>query len=227
MLRSINKYPLLSQLNPSSPGSEAYRTLRTKLQYAMSREAARTILVTSAQMNEGKSMTVANLGMAFALADKETLIIDADLRNPTMHHIFQKSNRLGLTHILENGCQPYEVIRDTDIPRLSLITSGESPSNPTELLASKAANTMLAELKDRYDVIIIDSPPFLAMADAQILSGLCDGTVLVVKSGKVKRKAIQKVKAGLEYAGARLLGAILNDMKRNDRNYYDYGKRFG
>lgn len=223
MSRTTNKRPIITDINPKSPISEAYRTLRTNIEFSSFDEQIKVIMLTSAGPGEGKSTTAANLAVAFAQADKKVLIMDADLRKPTLHHTFSKTNRWGLTNIIAGQAITKDVISQTEINNLDLLASGPIPPNPSELLASKRMSALLEELKLIYDIIIVDTPPALAVADAQIMSTKCDGVILVIDSGKVKREVALKVKTNLEHVNARILGAVLNNIDRkNAESYYYY-----
>lgn len=180
-------------------------------------------MVTSAGPGEGKSTTITNLAVVYAQSDKRVVLIDADLRKPTMHHTFNCTNRWGITSVLSGQANLSEVVRTTAIPNLSIITAGPIPPNPSEMLASKRMVATLEELKEQFDIILIDTPPALAVTDAQIVASKCDGVVLVMDSGKVKREMALKAKANLEYVKARILGVVLNNMDRkNAESYYYY-----
>ncbi|MCR8632405.1 CpsD/CapB family tyrosine-protein kinase [Paenibacillus radicis (ex Xue et al. 2023)] len=223
MLLSTNSRPLITHENPKSPISEAYRTLRTNIQFSAIDEELRVLMVTSAGPGEGKSTTITNLAVVYAQSDKRVVLIDADLRKPTMHHTFNCTNRWGITSVLSGQANLSEVVRTTAIPNLSIITSGPIPPNPSEMLASKRMVATLEELKEQFDIILIDTPPALAVTDAQIVASKCDGVVLVMDSGKVKREMALKAKANLEYVKARILGVVLNNMDRkNAESYYYY-----
>ncbi|TVY10390.1 CpsD/CapB family tyrosine-protein kinase [Paenibacillus cremeus] len=223
MLPSTNKRPIITHENPKSPISEAYRTLRTNIEFSAIDEEIKVIMVTSAGPGEGKSTTITNLAVAYAQADKRVVLIDADLRKPTMHHTFQMSNRWGLTNVLSGQATLQEVVRETEIVHLDVITSGPIPPNPSEMLASKRMTAFLDELRGKYDVILIDTPPALAVTDAQLVATKCDGVVLVIDSGKVKRDMAIKAKANLDYVKAKILGVVLNNMDRkNAESYYYY-----
>lgn len=185
-------------------------------------------MVTSAGPGEGKSTTITNLAVAYAQSDMHVVLIDADLRKPTMHHTFNLSNRIGLTNALSSRGMVSDVIRETKIPNLSVITSGPIPPNPSEMLASKRMGVLLEELKEQYDMILIDTPPALAVTDAQIVASKSDGVILVIDSGKVKREIAMKAKANLDYVKARILGVVLNNMNRKSSEsyyYYYYGNK--
>jgi capsular exopolysaccharide synthesis family protein len=215
---------LITELNPKSPISEAYRALRTNIQFSSIDEPVKVILVTSAQPEEGKSTTIANLAVTYAQEGKRVLIVDADLRKPTMHRYMSASNRLGLSNLLTGQFKVEDVIMDTYIPNLSLITSGTVPPNPSELLSSKRMVALLSQLREEYDMVLIDSPPILAVTDSQIISAICDGVVMVINHGKVKREAAKRGLSQLEHVKARVLGVVLNnkEISRNESSYYYY-----
>lgn len=227
MSNSTNKRPIITHQNPKSPISEAYRALRTNIQFSSIDEELKVIMVTSAGPGEGKSTTLINLAVAYAQSDKNVLVIDADLRKPTMHHTLQVSNRWGLTNLLTNQLTIREVLQDTSIPNLSIISSGPIPPNPSEILASKKMVSILDELKQQYDIILIDAPPAIAVTDSQIIATRSDGVILVVDSDKVKRDAALKAKQNLENVRARILGVVLNNVDRKNKDayyYYYYGE---
>jgi capsular exopolysaccharide synthesis family protein len=222
MSQPINSRSVIVDLNPKSPISEAYRTLRTNIAFSGIDSEIRTIMITSARAGEGKTTTAANLAAAYAQADKEVILVDADLRKPMLHYLFNVSNRGGLSSILANQYGVRELIRDTHIHNLSVITSGPIPPNPSEMLASNRMGQLLQELSEIYDVVIIDSAPALAITDAQVVAAKCDGVLLVVDSGKVKKDLARKVMANMEHVKARVLGVVLNNVNRNDAEAYYY-----
>ncbi|NOU88994.1 polysaccharide biosynthesis tyrosine autokinase [Paenibacillus sp. LMG 31460] len=227
MSNSTNKRPIITHQNPKSPISEAYRTLRTNIQFSSIDEELKVIMVTSAGPGEGKSTTLVNLAVAYAQADKKVLVIDADLRKPTMHHTLQVSNRWGLTNLLTNQLTIQEVLQETSIPNLSIISSGPIPPNPSEILASKRMVSILDELKLQFDIILIDAPPAIAVTDSQIIATRSDGVILVVDSDKVKRDIALKAKQNLDNVRARILGVVLNNVDRKNKDayyYYYYGE---
>jgi capsular exopolysaccharide synthesis family protein len=180
-------------------------------------------MLTSAGPGEGKSTTASNLAVAYAQSDKRVLVIDADLRKPTMHHTFMKTNRWGLSNVVSGQSAPAEVIVETHVHNLFLMPSGPVPPNPSEMLASKRMTVMLEELKESFDVIIIDTPPALAVTDAQVVATKVDGVLIVIDYGKVKREAAMKVKANLQHVNARMLGVVINNVDRkNGEGYYYY-----
>lgn len=213
---------LITESNPKSPISEKYRMLRTNIEFSFIDYKLQVIMVTSSKPNEGKSTTTANVAVAFAQSNKRVLLIDADLRKPSQHHIFGKSNRVGLTNVLFKQKLLEEVIQSTDTDNLSIIHAGPTPPNPSELLSSMQMASLLSKARELYDVIIIDTPPILSVTDAQIVATLSDGVVLVVDSGKVKKELALKAKAYLEHVNAKLIGVVLNNINRNDSDSYTY-----
>jgi len=217
---------LVAYTNGNSPLAEAYRTLRTNIMFSAIDRPVRTILVTSAEPGDGKTTTVANLAVTYAREGKRTLIVDADLRKPSLHYMFMRSNRSGLTHALLRENDWPDIVQKTDIAGLHLMTAGSIPPNPTEVLSSKRLQELVEEWRQRYDVVLFDTPPLLAVTDAMILSALCDGVILVVKAGKTKIPAARKVLGQLEFAKARMLGTVLNHKKssRGSGYHYAYGR---
>lgn len=225
MSQSPNKEArqLISISNPKSPISEAYRTLRTNISFSAIDDELKVIMITSAGPGEGKSTTVANLAATYAQSEKRTVLVELDLRKPTVHKTFKLSNRLGISHVLTKQATLDEVIQDTAVPNLSAITAGMIPPNPSELVGSKSLGTILEQLKEQFEQIIIDTPPVLALTDAQLIATHCDGVVLVAESGKVKRSALRDAKERLQVVKAKIIGVVLNNVKRKEKdNYYYY-----
>src|SRR5699024_3622263 len=215
---------LIAKLNPRSPVSEQYRTIRTNLQFASIDKELESMLVTSSGPGEGKSMTTANLAVVYAQQGKKVLLIDADLRKPTVHYTFRLDNLRGLSNILVNEATIEDTAYSTGIGNLDVISSGPIPPNPSELLGSKRMEGLIQEANSSYDLIIFDTPPVLAVTDAQILGNVVDGTILVVRSGQTEYELAIKAKEALEPARAKLLGTVLNDReKTSTTNYYYYG----
>lgn len=213
---------LITKMNPRSPISEQYRTIRTNLQFASVDKDLSSMMVTSAGPSEGKSLTTANLAVTFAQQEKKVLLIDADLRKPTLHYTFRLDNSLGLSSVLIGDQSIEQVVRKSDLDNLHLIPSGPIPPNPSELLGSKAMENFLATAKNFYDMVIFDTPPVLAVTDGQILSRLCDGVLLVTRSKQTETDAGKKAVDLLKQVDANLLGAVLNDVEAKHSNYYYY-----
>lgn len=203
--------------------SEQFRTIRTNITFSRPDEELKTILVTSSTSGEGKSTTAANLGVVFAQEGKRVLIIDGDLRKPTLHQTFKTFNKMGLSNVLVRKATFNEAIQETFIVGLYVLTSGPIPPNPAELLSSTAMDTLIQDTKKDFDIIIFDAPPLLIVSDAQILSNKCDGTLLIANSGVVEKEVIQKATAILTASQAKILGVVLNNyVSPSNKHYYDY-----
>lgn len=213
---------LITALNPKSPISEQYRTIRTNIQFSSVDHEIRSIMITSTGPGEGKSTTAANLAVVFAQQGKQVLLIDADLRKPTVHYTFRLQNIHGLTSVLLRNATLQEAVSISEIDHLDVLTSGPIPPNPAELLSSRSMVELLKEAYDQYDIVIIDSPPLLAVADAQILANQVDASIMVVASGKTEREAALKGKESLLSAKSKLLGVVLNGKPQKDSHYYYY-----
>ncbi|MCJ7497412.1 MAG: CpsD/CapB family tyrosine-protein kinase [candidate division Zixibacteria bacterium] len=222
---------LVTHFEPKSPISEAYRTFRTNLQFARLDSPLRTILVTSSGPGEGKSTTVANLAITMAQMGTKTLLIDSDLRRPVLHSIFSLQRNPGLTNYLAGNVPLVEIIQSTPIENLSLLTCGVLPPNPSELLGSKKMKMLLEELKEKYEMILFDSPPVIAVTDAAVLSTLLDGVVLIASSGHTSREALVRATTLLQNVNGRLIGGVLNKIKvesvYGSYNYYYYYHYYG
>ncbi|MFH1862115.1 MAG: polysaccharide biosynthesis tyrosine autokinase [bacterium] len=215
---------LITNFSPKSPVSEAYRSLRTNILFANLDKTLKTIVVSSSATKEGKSTTVANLAITMAQMGSRVVIIDADLRRPTIHNIFKIERRIGLTNALLGMYTLDEVIKPSGIDNLDVITAGDIPPNPSELLSSGAMRKVLSVLAQRYDLILMDSPPLIAVTDAAVLSTKADGMLLVVSSGYVTRKEVTRAIQLLNNVKANLIGVLLNglDIKRIYGSYYYY-----
>lgn len=222
--KNSNSRKLVTAVDPRSPISEQYRTIRTNIQFSSVDQEIKSIMVTSAGSGEGKSTTAANMAVVFAQQEKRVLLVDADLRKPTVHYTFNATNNHGLTSVLTKVKSLKEAMTSTEIDHLSVLTSGPIPPNPAELLGSNRMKELLEEVKEEFDIIIFDTPPTLAVTDAQILANICDGVLLVLFSGKTEIEHVQKTKELLLSAKGKLLGAILNHKKsKKTDHYYYYG----
>lgn len=218
-----NAQPLLVALfKPKSPVSEQYRTLRTNILFSSVDQELKTLLVTSTVPGEGKTTTAANLAVVFAQQGKRTLLVDADLRKPSIHEMFDIDNQKGLTTVLTKQT----TLEDTMVQRgedtLYILSSGPLPPNPAELLGSRAFETFFTTAKETFDIVLYDTPPVLVVTDAQIIAHKCDGTILVTSANKTEKQDAVKAKDLLENAGAKLLGAVLNQKKRSRARYHYY-----
>ena len=214
---------LLSNLPTKSLISEQYRTIRTNIQFSSPDIDIRSIMISSSSPEEGKSTTAANLAIVFAQQGKKVLLIDTDLRKPTVHYSFNRINVVGVTNILVNRLPLNEAIEPTDFENLYVLTSGPIPPNPSELLASEAMKQLMNVLYREYELLIFDTPPLLAVTDAQILANLCDASILVISSGKTEFNEVKKSKGLLESASSKFLGVVLNNRKmKKHSSYYIY-----
>jgi capsular exopolysaccharide synthesis family protein len=203
--------------------SEAYRAIRTALFFGTPREQAITILVTSPDRLEGKTTLVSNLGIAMAQAGQKTLILDADLRKPMQHRVFSMNGHgRGLTDVLTGTAALDEAIRTTEVRGLDVLAGGPSVPNPSELLSCRTFARVLEQLKQKYDRILVDSPPVGLLTDAQILATLCGLTLLVLRAEKSTRIFAQRARDALLTVGARLVGVVVNDVPRRDARYSHY-----
>lgn len=215
---SIN---LITHTNRKSPVSEAYRTLRTNIQFSSIDQKVKTMVVTSANMGEGKTTTVSNLAETFAQAGNRVLIVDADLRRPRVHKLFNLENQEGLTNLLVGQKDLKKVIR-TSGSEVHVITSGPVPPNPSELLGSQKMKEFVQLLSEHYDIVLFDTPPVNAVTDAAILSTFVDGVVLAVASGRTDIEGGKRAMKSLQAVNANLLGAVMTMMPISKKGYYGY-----
>lgn len=216
---------LIVHSQAKSPIAEAYRTLRTNIQFSKIDGDLKTIMFTSAGPGEGKSTTTANTAVALAQTGKKVILIDCDLRKPVQHKIFCKKNR-GVTNFLVEECLVDSLIQATEIDNLRIVTSGPIPPNPSELLGSKRMLELIKCLSEQTEYLIIDAPPVVAVTDASVLASKVDGVVLVLNSMLVKPEMAQKAKENLVKAKGNILGVVLNRVEIDDEHayyYYYYG----
>jgi capsular exopolysaccharide synthesis family protein len=217
---------LIANLDPKSPISEQYRTIRTNIQYSSVDKEIKTLMVTSSGPAEGKSTTVANLAVVFAQLGKKVLLVDADLRKPTVHRTFGVNNLFGFTTVLTKQATLGSTVLETDEKDLYILTSGPVPPNPAELISSKSMEQFIEEAKEQFDYVLFDTPPLLAVADPQILANKVDGSIFVVFSGKTDIDQAKKAKELLENAQSKLVGVVLNHKEvKNNEYYYYYGAK--
>lgn len=216
---------LIKDISTFSPLMEAYRSLRTNINFAAVGNQVRSIVITSSVPAEGKSTTVANLAMAMALDGRRVIIVDADLRRPSAHKIFKVDSSPGLTDILVGTHSIDDTIHPTTEKNVMLIPAGSPPPNPAELLGSAAMGKLIDDLEDRADIVLFDSPPALAVADAIVLASRANGVLLVVAYGETKKTSTKKAIETLSRANANILGTVLNRMDGPAGGYY-YGKYY-
>jgi non-specific protein-tyrosine kinase len=236
---------LITVSNPRSPTSEAFRVLRTGIQFSSVDTANRTLLVTSSISEEGKSTITANLAVVMAEAGNDVLLVDTDLRRPTQHHIFDLPNKRGLTSLLlefdateeDEAIQAKvnEIVQATRVEGLQVLTCGPIPPNPSELLGSTKMKSLLSTLADHFDFVVLDSPPLLSVTDAAVLSVQTDSTLLVAWSGKSRKAHVKQAVEQLRDVKANVVGCVLNALSPRDEGYnfyyyyrdpyYSYGER--
>jgi tyrosine-protein kinase Etk/Wzc len=240
---------LVSQFVPKSPVAEAYRSLRTNLEFTKLARPARSFLITSSTLEEGKSTTVANLALALAQGGKRVLIIESDLRRPLIHTYFGLSREPGLTEVLLGTLDWRDaqrsladvflgvldmnsLVRTPGLENVSFITSGILPANPAELLGADPMQSLIREVTEEFDVVLLDSPPVLPVTDAAVLASQVDGVVLVYQLGRAGRGLLRRAKSHLKTVQADLRGVILNDIKAevsefsSAEYYYQYYSRY-
>ena len=213
---------LVTQNDPKNPTAEAYRVIRTSVQFAQAGKELQTIALTSCTPNEGKSTTIANLAVVLTQAGKSVLLIDCDMRNPTVHKNFNLSNKIGLSSCISMGTALADAVQATGIEGLDALTAGVIPPNPSELLGSERMQNVLQRAKEQYDYVLIDTPPVLPVTDSLVLGRMVDGLILVIDSGEIKVEMAREVKNQLVHAGANILGVVLNKV-RSEHHGYGYG----
>jgi capsular exopolysaccharide synthesis family protein len=213
---------LITLTDTGSPQAEAYRSIRTNLLFSDAVRGLKTIVITSPTPGEGKSTTAANLAAAYAQQGLKVLLVDCDLRKARIHQIFGLSKHPGLTDLILGRAPWEEVVRDVSLEGLRILTSGNPPPNPSELLGGARMRKALELFRSPFDIVILDTPPLIAGPDAAILGSACDGVVLVVRAGQTEREAAQQAIRQLYTVGARVLGAVLNDPNGELPRYSSY-----
>lgn len=209
--------------NPTSIISEQVRTIRTNIQFSMVDQKLQTLLVTSATPESGKTTIATNIAAAFAAENNQVLLVATDMRKPRLQKIFKTENIRGLSNLITNPALKVEdITTKTYIENLSVISCGPIPPNPSELLNSNRMTKLIEEMKEQYDLVIFDSPPLLAVTDAQILSTKVDGTIFVIPAGDVKVDEIQQASERLKNVNAKVLGTVLNKVEPKEDAYYYY-----
>ena len=212
---------LVTVLDPISAAAEAYRTLRTNLLYALVDDPPKVIVLTSAAQGEGKSTTCANLGVVLAQAEQRTLILDCDLRKPTVHKIFEMRNMGGVVDLLSGQWSLQETWKEP-VRGLKVVTTGPIPPNPTELLGSRRFAELLARVREDFDYVLVDAPPVGMVSDAAILATQGDGVLLVLDAQNTRKGALRQAMRSMETIGANVLGAVMNNVKKGRGGYYGY-----
>lgn len=217
---------LVAFKNPKSRAAEAFRTLRTNIQFSGLDDSLSSIVVTSSGPSEGKSTVLINLAITIAQSGKKVLVIDCDLRRPTVHKKLGLPNAEGLTNLLIQDKESFdEVVLTTKVPNLSALTSGPTPPNPAELLGTKRMKSIIRQLTGSFDMVLIDAPPVIAVTDAQILATIAEGTLIVTSYGATEKFGLVKTKELLDKVGAKVLGVVINKVPEKSEHYY-YGKYY-
>ena len=215
---------LITYTDPKSLNAEQFRTIRTNIEFAQLDRQMKSILVSSSIPAEGKSTVASNLGYAIAQTDKKVLIVDADLRKPTVHRTFKLNNEQGLTTLLANSELKFnQIVQHSRELNLYFLPSGPIPPNPSEILGSGRMTLLMQELSQYFDIVIYDAPPITAVTDPQILATKVDGVVLVVRQGYTRKEEVKKAKEALDNVNANLLGYVMNGKDVSDSaGYYAY-----
>jgi len=214
---------LITDVNPKSVVAEQFRTIRTNINFSMPDAEIQTILFTSSSPGDGKSTVAANTAVVFAQEGKRVLLVDSDMRKPTVHYTFHLTNTIGLSNALVRQVTLEEIIHQSSIDNLDVITCGPIPPNPSELISSKSMDSFIKEAKTLYDLIIFDAPPVLSVTDAQILANKCEGTILVISANETEKESILKAKEALVASQATIIGTVLNNyILDKDHYYYQY-----
>lgn len=226
-VHSITSMDHLKLLNANSTFAvkEAYNSIRTNLLFTQQGEKCPIFVITSPTANNGKTINSANLAINFAQMGKKTLIIDADMRNPSLHKLFSLSSRNGLSEILA-GLTDNITVTKTDVENLSILTSGKIPPNPTELLSSPRMDKLLDFVKEHYDCVFIDTPPINIVTDATVFSQKATGYVLIVKTDTTNIPELKVTVSTLQSIDANILGFILNDANSEKKKYYSYYRKY-
>ncbi|MCL4694641.1 MAG: CpsD/CapB family tyrosine-protein kinase, partial [Candidatus Hydrogenedentes bacterium] len=213
---------IVSQHDPKSPISEAYRTLRTTCQLATLHQKPKTVMVTSSVPAEGKTTTAVNMAVTFADSGLRVLVVDTDLRRPHVHHVLRMERGPGLADVLREGYDVHTVIRPTRVENLWIISSGRVPPNPSELIGSDRMKKLLEQLGAEFDLVICDAPSMLVVTDPVLLATEVDTVVHVVSADHARRETVMRGKKLLETARANIAGVVLNNLKATRRHYYYY-----
>ena len=210
------KPDLITLTDPRSPAAEAYRALRTNLTFAALDKPIESLVVTSAAPGEGKSTTLANLAVTMAQGEHRTILVDADLRHPSLHEIFGVSNERGLTTMfVEPEALENPPLVETGVENLWLLPSGPIPPNPADLLGSRRMEEVIEALRQRADILLFDAPPVVVVTDAAVLGTKVDGVLLVVSAGRTRRDHAQRARELLERVHVRIVGAVLTNAPRD------------
>jgi capsular exopolysaccharide synthesis family protein len=212
--------PLIAHNSPKEVIAEQYRLIRSNILFSSIDFDIKSLMITSPESSNGKSTTAANLSIVLAQQGNRVLIVDTDLRKPSIHFAFRVSNISGLTTVLTKESDVEGAVMSTYIPNLEVLSSGPIPPNPSEMLNSQAMLRLMSELNEKYDYVVYDTPPVLAVTDAQIIANRCDGVVLVIASGKTHKDRALKAKELLVKARSKILGVVVNGVEPKQSEYY-------
>jgi len=211
---------LIALKNPKSRSAEAFRTLRTNIQFSSLDTELKSIVVTSSGPGEGKSTVMANLAITMAESGKRIILVDCDFRKPSIHKKMGVTNAIGLTNILVQNVKKEDCMVESTVKNLFILTSGPIPPNPAELLGTKKMRDFIEELKSEFDMVLIDAPPVLAVTDAQILSTIADGVIFVASYGEAQKKALVDAKELIDKVGGKVIGIVFNKVPEAISGYY-------
>jgi capsular exopolysaccharide synthesis family protein len=214
--------PLIALRDPRAAAAEAYRTLRTNIQFSSLDKPLHTLLATSTAPDEGKSTTLANLAVTMAQAEQRVILVDCDLRRPTLHTLFDLPNEAGLTSMILAQEDAPAPLQDTGVTGLSLLTSGPLPPRPADILGSRRMDAVIARLRAVADIVLFDTPPVVAVTDAAVLATRVDGVLLVFQAGKTSRERARQAREILEKVKANIVGVVLNNAQV-EQGYGYYG----
>jgi capsular exopolysaccharide synthesis family protein len=215
-------------IRPKDPISEIYRIIRTRMLFAsVDEKPVKCVLVTSPGPQEGKTVTLCNLGIAISQNAQRVLVVDADMRKPRLHEAFGSQNAVGLSSFLSGQAQFDSVIQRTLIDRVSLVSGGVVPPNPSELLASHKMQEFIDKARTAFDFVLLDTPPVGMLTDAMVVSGLTDGVIVVVESGKTSKRMLARIRQLMEHVKARMIGMIFNKAPAGPSSYYYYSHYYG
>lgn len=217
-----NSAALVALREPRSPAAEAYRTLRTNIQFSSLDKPLRTLLLTSTAPDEGKSMVLANLAITMAQAEQRVLLVDCDLHRPGLHTLFELPNEEGLTTVLLDQSNTTLPLRPTAVAGLHVLTSGPLPPRPADLLGSRRMEAVIARLHDEADMVLFDTPPVTAVTDAAVLATRLDGVLLVMRAGTTRRDRAREARRLLEKVKANIVGVVLNNAPLETTYGYGY-----
>jgi len=211
---------LIALKNPKSRSAEAFRTLRTNIQFSSLDTELKSIVVTSSGPGEGKSTVMSNLAITMAESGKRVILIDCDFRKPSIHKKMGITNSVGLTNILVQNIKKEDCMVESSVKNLFILTSGPIPPNPAELLGTKKMKDFIEELKSEFDMVLIDAPPVLAVTDAQILSTIVDGVIFVASYGEAQKNALVDAKELINKVGGKVIGIVFNKVPEAVSGYY-------